>query len=233
VKTLILPGRYTSDSIALQGAAIEEGWQVERLPLWRPPARLRDADVAVYGEPLFGAVVAQELSLTLVTPPFDWLAALPRQHVLRDVASTTLDEARSLERRSFIKPASDKCFPAAVYEDGSGLTVSSALPGELPVLVSEPVTWNAEYRFFILDRAIAAYSIYSGRETSGARAFCERLLADSTVNIDSAVAIDVGEIAGRGWAVVEANAAWASGIYGCDPHLVLKVVAKACTRKPR
>lgn len=29
---------------------------------------------------------------------------------------------------------------------------------------------------------------------------------------------------GRGWAVVEQNAAWGSGIYGCDPEEVLEVL---------
>ncbi|HNB74240.1 MAG TPA: hypothetical protein PLS70_24185 [Acidobacteriota bacterium] len=39
--------------------------------------------------------------------------------------------------------------------------------------------------------------------------------------------IDVGVISGKGWAVVEANAAFGSGIYGCDPAQVLPVLAEA------
>jgi hypothetical protein len=40
----------------------------------------------------------------------------------------------------------------------------------------------------------------------------------------------VGVIASRGWAVVEQNAAWGSGIYGCDPAAVLAVLRHAATR---
>jgi hypothetical protein len=40
------------------------------------------------------------------------------------------------------------------------------------------------------------------------------------------VVVDVGLTAG-GWAVVEANAAWASGGYACDPDAVLDVVIRA------
>jgi hypothetical protein len=50
------------------------------------------------------------------------------------------------------------------------------------------------------------------------------------VPLPPSVALDVGHIDGSGWAVVEANAAWASGIYGCDPGKVLDVVARACVR---
>src|SRR5215831_13594790 len=76
-KTLILSPRYTSDSIALRNAAIELGWDVERLQTWRPPAQLSGQDVVPYGEPLFAAVVAESLQLALIEPRFSWLAEIP------------------------------------------------------------------------------------------------------------------------------------------------------------
>ncbi len=48
-----------------------------------------------------------------------------------------------------------------------------------------------------------------------------------------AVVLDVGHLQGRGWAVVEANAAWGSGIYGCEPASVLRVVERACVHRTR
>jgi hypothetical protein len=39
--------------------------------------------------------------------------------------------------------------------------------------------------------------------------------------------IDVGRIKGKGWAIIETNQAWASGLYGCGPMQVLKVLAQA------
>lgn len=50
--TLVLPPRYTPDSIALASAAAEQGWSVERLSSWRPPAWLAGEEVVLYGEPL-------------------------------------------------------------------------------------------------------------------------------------------------------------------------------------
>jgi len=40
--------------------------------------------------------------------------------------------------------------------------------------------------------------------------------------------IDVGRIKGKGWAIIETNQAWASGLYGCGPMQVLKVLEQSC-----
>jgi hypothetical protein len=44
--------------------------------------------------------------------------------------------------------------------------------------------------------------------------------------------LDVGIITNRGWAVIEQNAAWGSGIYGCDPVQVLEVIRHAANPIP-
>ena len=218
---------------------------MERLQVWRPAPLLRQTVAAVYGERLFGAVVAQELSLVLLEPPLGWLAEIPRQYLLREVTFTTLDNAKRYRQRAFIKPADDKCFPAAVYQSGAALQVPSLLPGTIPVLISEPVVWDVEVRFFVLNGLISTFSIYSRRATLLADAsswtrtpeatevvdFCGRLIRDSAVSIPPSVAIDIGRIDNRGWAVVEANAAWASGIYGCEPRKVLDVIERACVKR--
>jgi hypothetical protein len=59
--------------------------------------------------------------------------------------------------------------------------------------------------------------------------FAARVLQQDT-SLPHAVVLDVGVIEGRSWAVVEANAAWGSGLYGCDASQVLRVVHRACTR---
>ena len=57
--------------------------------------------------------------------------------------------------------------------------------------------------------------------------FINNVLADNRVKLPVAAVLDVGVIQGRGWAVVEQNAAWGSGIYGCDPVRVLEVLRYA------
>ncbi|HVJ62780.1 MAG TPA: ATP-grasp domain-containing protein, partial [Tahibacter sp.] len=100
-----------------------------------------------------------------------------------------------------------------------------------------------EYRCFVLDRRLMTYSIYSRRgelqrdadfrsnaaEDDEMREFVETVLADTRVDLPRAAVVDVGVIAGRGWACVEQNAAWGAGIYGCDPRVVLDVIRQAVT----
>jgi hypothetical protein len=245
--TLILSPRYTPDSISLWRAANEMGWQVERPSSWRVASYLRDSQPVVYGEPLFAAVVAQSLDLAIVEPPLSWLAGIPYPHRLRDIEHCDLGKARRLAKRSFIKPADDKCFPARVYGSGLALPSVEVLPDSIPVLISEPVTWQIEFRCFVLDRQPVALSVYarngdlaqdsdgnwpeSPAETKAALDFATRFLADDAITLPPSVVIDLGIISNRGWAVVEANASWASGIYGCEPSRVLQVLARACKRK--
>jgi hypothetical protein len=240
---LILPPRYTSDSIKLWEAALSAGWGVHRLHGWQLPASLPAGPVAVYGEPIFAAMVAEQLNLTLVEPPWSWLCHLPPVYVKRTIHCTSLDQALQAHFPSFIKPACEKSFPARVYQVPGELQTGD-LPPETPVILSEPVTWEQEFRCFVLDRDLMTASMYARHgivaqaadgswpttptEMAHARAFINTLLADSTVTLPASVVVDVGLIQDRGWAVVEANPAWGAGIYGCDPTSALQTIARAC-----
>jgi hypothetical protein len=244
--TLVLPPRYTEDSIAVSKAAVRAGWEVERLVNWRVPDHLVGQEVVLYGEPLFAAVVARDLGLSLLEPSPGWLASLPRELTRRIVHFTTLAESRALTSPAFVKPAEDKCFPAGVYESGHGLPSEDVLPGTTPVLAAGPVDWQVEFRCFALDGEVLTLSPYwrGGRlaraedgswegaeeEHEEAKQFATAVLRDPRASLPPAVVLDVGVIRNEGWAVVEANAAWGSGIYGCDPDLVLRVVQRACVK---
>lgn len=245
---LLLPPRMTDDSQVLQQAALARGWQVERLANWRPPSRLRDEPLVFYGEPLFADVVAGPLRLALLDPPPDWLTQLPSHYLRRKVRSGTLAEARRGTIPTFIKPALDKCFQAGVYASGAALPATVVLlPETTPVLFSEPVHWEIEFRCFVLERAVAAMSAYlregtlveaedgswpaSAEETTEAEHFIYSVLVDHAVPLPPAVVVDIGRIAGRGWAIIEANAAWGSGLYGCDPDHVLAVLSRASRKE--
>ncbi len=215
---------------------------MHRLKSWRIPDSFTPGEVGItaYGEPLFVALVAQSLNLALIEPPFSWLTELPHQFVKRTVELTTLEEARKLKKRIFAKPADDKCFPAKVYNSGAEIQASALLPKNSPVILSDEVTWEFEYRCFVLDRQVVCSSLYSRHGELVADAFVE---ADSIVEqraeflasflncenvaLPPAVVVDIGMIEGRGWAVVEANPAFGAGIYRCDPAKVLPVLARS------
>jgi ATP-grasp domain, R2K clade family 2 len=237
--TLILTPRFTEDAQALWRAATQLGWDVERLASWRVPEELRGVPVPVlYLEGLFGPTLAEQFGLRLLEPADDWLPRLPEPYRKRWVYLTTLCQARSLAEPAFVKPPSDKSFPARVYR-GSDLPVE--YPDDMPVLVAEVVVWEKEFRCFILDREPRALSVYlrggelqrgndfaqSAEEEAEALAFVRGVLSDGRVDLPRAAVLDVGVISGRGWAVVEQNAAWGSGIYGCDPKRVLEVLRAA------
>jgi hypothetical protein len=237
--TLILTPRFTEDAQALWRAASRLGWDIERLTSWRVPEELRAVPKPVlYLEGLFGPTLAEQFGLRLLEPPDDWLPGLPEEYRKRHVSLTSLEAARAVTEPTFIKPANEKSFPARVC-------VGAELPqgyDELsPVLLAEVVTWEKEFRCFVLDRHLRAISVYlrggelqrgndfaaADGELAEASSFVRSLLADERVDLPRAAVIDVGVISGRGWAVVEQNAAWGSGLYGCDPEQVLEVLRHA------
>lgn len=192
-------------------------------------------------ESLFAHAVAKKLSLKLLEPDEDWLVRLPLKYRKRDVRLSTLGDARRLTEPAFVKPPNEKLFPAQVYASGDQLPAD--YDDSMPVLIAEPVHFEVEYRCFVLDRQVKTMSPYlqHGRlaklddfaapneEIEEASIFARQLLADDDVPLPRAVALDIGVIADRGWAVVELNAAWGSGIYGCDPSEVLAVIKHATT----
>jgi hypothetical protein len=241
--TLILTPRMTQDTLALEQAALAAGWDVVRLSGWRVPASLRAAAPIVYGEPLFAEVVAAELGLALLQTPPAWLPELPEEYRLRAIRLTTLASARQVGGPIFIKPADQKSFPAQVYASGADLSDAFGLEDDTLTLLSEPVVWDVEYRCVIADRTLLTLSPYwrSGalaqatdgswpappEEFAAVQAFVARLLADPQVALPPACMLDAGAIAGRGWAVIEANSVWGAGLYGCEPVLVLRALRRA------
>jgi len=241
--TLLLSARQTDDAQSLWRACISAKWEVVRVHGWRVPA-ISPEGVAVYGEPLFAHHVAQTLGLKLQEPSLDWLPKLAPIWRGRDVRLTTLAEARNTSVRAFIKPADEKCFDAKVYSSGAELPAPGPLPPNLAVLMQEIVEWKVEYRCFILNRKVVTLSPYwrDGRlaktedgtwpateeELATANQFCEAVLADDSVEIPPAVVIDVGIMGNGNWAVIESNAAFSSGMYGCDAEKVLPLLLHAC-----
>lgn len=120
---------------------------------------------------------------------------------------------------------------------------------DVQVIAQEPVEWAFEYHCFVDWRGVrtlSSYALHGELETGldlvarrfpsyagmvSVPEFMGPLLAQQWMPESvHGVVIDAGCIEGRGMAVVEANPAWCSGIYGCDPALVLDVVAAACVR---
>ncbi len=277
-RVLILPPRVTETGLAYADAARRRGMRVETVHGWRLPEHLAGHPGAhLYAGPLFADAVGAELGNGLLEPDPDWLARLPRALTRRGVVFTTLARARELDRPAFVKPPDVKSFPARVYPSGAALPGPEVLDGDTPVLVSDVVEFQAEFRCFVAGGEVRAVSRYAvGGEldvgpagadprSADAAAFAglacmagpatarragigasglgsangqgtagggERFVDVGRSGLPSAVVVDVGLITDPGsgrpeWAVIEANAAWASGHYAADADAALDVALRS------
>ncbi|GAA1631648.1 ATP-grasp domain-containing protein [Catellatospora bangladeshensis] len=290
-RVLILPPRVTETGLAYADAARRRGMRVETVHGWRLPEHLVGHPGAhLYAGPLFADAVGAELGIGLLEPDPDWLARLPWELTRRVVVFTTLARARELDRPAFVKPPDDKSFPARVYPSGAALPGLDVLDGDTPVLVSDVVEFQAEFRCFVAAGEVRAVSRYAvGGELDVAPAGADPRSADAAAfaglafasglavarpaclgttaaaataggpdgaggpggangrgavnggerlgdvgrsGLPSAVVVDVGLIADPGsgrpeWAVIEANAAWASGHYAADADAALDVALRS------
>ena len=247
--TLLLSRTCQPESTKLAAIARRACWNVQWLGRRNGPAHLHGKDVALYAPTDVALRVAQMHDLALLEPSLNIMAALPERYLSRQVRFMLLGDAESLDQRIFVKPAdcTAKLFDACVYESGRRILCDDDLSRSTPVLVAEPVEWRDEYRAVVLERRMVAFSPYirggwlardsEGRwplstgEANAVRCFCELLLADKRVDLPPAFVLDVGTIAGRGWAVVEMNPVWCSGLLGCDLAAVLPALRRAC--RPR
>lgn len=242
--TLLLTPRQTEDAQAIWRGGVTLGWRVHRVDGWKIPD-VDAVDVAIYAEPLLATHIAQSLGLELLGPEKDWLTLIPERWRKRSVQLGTMKQARECMEPRFIKSAAGKEFDARVYDSGKDLPHGQMISDSLSVLIQEIVRWDVEYRCFVSERSVKAASsywrhgkesrdengIWAANELAEAIAFCNAFLSDPNVRGPDACVIDVGLIEGKGWAVIECNTAWSSGIYGCDGAAVLPVLQRACRPK--
>ncbi len=237
--SLICSSRYTVDSQILRKTAQDLGWETlrldgSRIPDWFDPP---DDQIAFFYTAPHAFDIAWQLGRQLTGCHPDWTCNLPPEFLLRELRQTSLREALSITERQFVKHAVSKAFPAQVYDGGSLSEATTTIHPDSLVHVGEPVTWTHEYRCFVANQSVQTVSPYvygSGivadydsfpvvpqSELDQVHEFARQVLTHPNVETPSAFVMDVGLIADRGWAVVECNECWASGIYACDPASVL------------
>jgi len=246
--TLLLHPRYDDDTQLLWQEAVNRGWETVRsyysgvdMARWRA----REGELAIYGGHMWALEVARQTGVKLASPAPAWLSTLPRELLGRQIVLCRLADVvsgnhpLSLRFPIFVKSLSwPQEFASRVYHSVGDLPAGDP---NLPVLASEVVRFEREFRFFCLDGAPVAWSPYArGAEgvldTQLTRAekpvmgMCLEWLADrlSGLDLPNSTVVDVGVLepsAGvRRPVIVEANPAWCAGMYRCDPAKVLDVV---------
>ncbi|MFI5653892.1 ATP-grasp domain-containing protein [Streptomyces anulatus] len=247
-RILVLPPRLTASARTLRATALRRGLRIVEAtasavpeglgsPRWAEGIGCTGSDghaVHLHAGPSFADVVAPALGIALLEAPADWLARLPRALTQRDIRATTIGEAYRLRRPAFVKSPNDKSISALVYADGSRLPGPDAVDPATVVLVSDVMTFSVEYRLHLLDGAVHAAGQYAeagrlrvGPPDGDALAFGRDVLAAAGETLPSAIVVDVGRDDEGRWAVIEANAAWASGCYSADPDRALETVLRA------
>lgn len=241
-KIVVLSPKYSEDSIRLLQSSYQSPYKLQRFGSWNVPEEYRENVIAVYGEDLFAQVIAEQCNLSLLKPEEDWLTTLPYDFLKRNVEFGKLSDFEN-RKNTFIKPSDFKFFDAGVYKTVQDIPGYNESDKSWTVLVSEIVKWDYEVRCFILNRKLITHSayVYNG-ELKERRLdtillkkledFVGELLQNETIKIPDAIVIDVGIIKDKGWAVIEANPAWASGLYDCEPlETTLEVIVKSCIKK--
>ena len=226
-KILLIPDKADEERDAVASAWVKSGGKVIRLArFWDPP--ISDSEsICIYGGSNFSLVVAQKLDLELVSPPDDLLVKLDPKWVKRKIFDRTLENVGNVEFPIFIKPLVAKIFRAAVYASSQALIDEcKGLQKETKLLCSEIVHFEAEARSFVANQRLLDCQIYEGRaELSDAEQFIQDFLLAQL--LPPTCVIDVGFIAGKGWAIIEANASWGSGLNGCNAEHILPSIASA------
>jgi hypothetical protein len=226
--TLILPDKPDLERDAVADAWERSGGATFRLGrFWDPPDLGDRSSLRVYGNDAFCLVLQQKLALHLVSPAYDLILRLPSELVRRRLSTSPLAAASSLSFPAFVKPLVPKLFRAGVYPSAAELLEECrGLAESTDLLISEPVTLTAEVRCFVLDGEVLAASTYEGDTPAADAVDVARNVAASVSELPVFV-VNLGHIKGRGWAVIEFNAAWGAGLNGCSAEAVLPAIAAA------
>lgn len=247
--TLVLSTLGLPAAKQLAEAARQRNWGVhvfDERPEKKPVGQL-----IFYGGTDLALTIARRFGLALLEPPLDLLAKLPHEFRRRNVEYGRFADLGRLKCPAFIKPADalNKSFDAGICSGARDIRSRQKVDPASPILVAEPVEWSAEYRCFVHEGRIEAWSPYisfgrpiwkpfgpgtlADQVPPSVQAFCARLFSRSGLSFPPAFVMDVGVIDERGWAVVEFNPVWCSGVLGADPRKVLVVLQRACQDERR
>lgn len=245
-KRLVLEGRrYSNDSVNLSRAALASGWDVLRVADYT----YEDDGVrpVLYGSKWLGSVVERACGVSFVRPSPNWLATLGGGFAKREITHHVGPEIEWPDRPMFIKCCDSKWFSAKVYQPEEMPALAEFID-EDGIIISEPVHFEHEFRTFVLDGRVMDISSYmlDGEPTqtqngwlsfpeleAQAVEFVEALIELDDIEWVPSLVVDVGRITGRGWAIIEANESWFSGLYACDPLKVLETIEGAVVDKER
>jgi hypothetical protein len=157
---------------------------------------------------------------------------IPRGY-LRDVYKSTLGDIRNnkIEPPFFVKPLeSFKLFTGFVYKSRFDLNkISNLLVDETPLLISEVVNFESEYRCFILNGELIGCKNYTGDYKILPNFKLIDLCINDYKNAPVAYTLDFGILdtgSSKRTELIEINDGYGFGAYGLNPILYCKMISK-------
>lgn len=232
---------YTEDSNNLKKASLNSPYELNRFNAkWNVPEEFRADVIAVYGEDIYSEIVAEQCNLTLTKPDDNWLAGISEKFTKRKISYTQLKNVVHKEN-IFIKCSDFKSFKAGVFDKVTDIKGFDSLDLNSTVFTSEVVEWELEVRCFVLNNEIKTHSTYwrnnsfntnllSETERNDMFEFFKSFIKQYSSTLPNAIVLDFGIIKEKGWALIEANPAWCSGLYACDAEKALEVIVESCIK---
>lgn len=119
----------------------------------------------------------------------------------------------------FVKPVKCKAFTGGIQS-----TITEDVDPDEICWVSDPVTWGAEWRCYVLRGQIVGVGQYDEGPDADLDLAAAQAIADAWPDCPAGYALDVGMLDGR-LALVEVNDGWALGYYsGCSRAAYLSVI---------
>jgi len=138
----------------------------------------------------------------------------------RSIKTCTIEEVRRGNKRTFVKPVSQKLFTGLVFDpenELSRLTLAS-FEDDTPVIISDVVDFISEHRCFVKNHALVGVKHYKGDWTVTPNASSLGVMMTlgmiAEKPMPEAYAIDLGVTAEGKTLLVEVNDGYALGCYG-------------------
>ena len=190
------------------------------------------------------------LEISLSAPGPAWLTRVPHEYTGRSIWEGSVKDVRRCGISSgWCKPAEAKieAVPADWWDDtaefADALTAAGAPDSVRVQITPTRLNISAEYRCFILNKEVAAVSLYlRNGETydpswdslpdffiKDAAAFAAQICVQMETDQPVSYTLDVAMLESRRWIVLEGNPVWSSNPYEADPAGVVNAVMNGST----